>query len=1131
MKERMGTLKNESGSALVTALIMLFLGSVILVPLMSYMDTGIGATEVKEKKMNAFYAANAGVEDALNKLRLNNTGDGSTFNPQTAMWQYDLNAPINNNTVAVTITREWLLTGTGITEPVPPLPQDTITVTGSTWDCDSNNRWYRMELSWPLTLQTLRVSKISVWLPAGFAYDYDVGSVHPDSFITTDPARPPIDHHGGTILEWDLGNVLLEDEDIDAGITPACAMAFKFRPAKDPLGAFCWVTSATTGQTLDPALYQTVYWDTECSSYEILSTATNLTTGELTQATAYSSRSRFSDRLNLAHGDYRAIGNSLMADTGYRVGFITITNGGSGYTSAPTVGFSDGGGSGATATASRSTGNVTGITLTNGGSGYTSTPTVTLTGGGGSGAVATATLAPAAVGSITMTNGGSGYTSAPTVAISGGGGSGAAATATLVPTTVGNLTLTSGGSGYTSAPTVGFSGGGGSGATATATIRSVVNSVTVIDGGSSYTSAPFIGFSGGSGSGATATASLAAGAVASVTVTSGGFSYNSAPTVTISGGGGSGATATATIHHHHVEAVTVTSGGSGYTSAPTVSFSGGSGWGATATASLAPRAVASVTVTNEGSGYTSAPTVTLTGGGGSGATATSTITGIVYSITRTNGGSGYTSPPTVTFTGGGGTGAAATAALAPSAVAGLTLTNGGSGYSSAPTVSFSGGGGSGAAASATLPPRSVAGVIVTNGGSNYSSAPTVGFGGGGGSGAAGTATILGAGHIMSVTINNKGSGYTSAPFVQFSGGGGSGATATATLEGNYQRDILYDATSAQMQKAAIPSISHVPTQIPQDATVVLAYLYWGGFLGSTTNPQPFTDIKFCIQEPSGTTTWYTSADVSPNKTGLAELSGSGWTGTYYYSCRADVTALLGTVSDSDLDEGIFTFTVGDAHPEDENPFGVMGGWTAEAAWAGWSLMIIYSSPSEEAHQVYLYDTLLMAGHPPGHQGTFSLSGFKAPDSNATAYMTYFAGEGDRQYGGHQWDSYATQTLNLADGDIEYMNVKGLPSGQAGYVSEINGRTQATLDNTNNNIFNSQSYFLGMGSEAGFIDGVDFDTYDASSCIQAGDTGAEIRYRTSVDGWCLLYLVMSFRSDVAEPSMKVYPIGLITYDGG
>lgn len=66
-------------------------------------------------------------------------------------------------------------------------------------------------------------------------------------------------------------------------------------------------------------------------------------------------------------------------------------------------------------------GGVESVTVSAGGSGYTSAPTVTITGGGGSGATATATVSGGAVTAITVTNQGSGYTSVPTVNITGAG--------------------------------------------------------------------------------------------------------------------------------------------------------------------------------------------------------------------------------------------------------------------------------------------------------------------------------------------------------------------------------------------------------------------------------------------------------------------------------------------------------------------------------------------------------------------------------------------------------------------------------------------------------------------------------------------------------------------------------------
>jgi len=60
---------------------------------------------------------------------------------------------------------------------------------------------------------------------------------------------------------------------------------------------------------------------------------------------------------------------------------LSVVGAGSGYTAAPTISFSGGGGTGVTATAAISSGTVSGITITANGSGFTSVPSVTVTGG------------------------------------------------------------------------------------------------------------------------------------------------------------------------------------------------------------------------------------------------------------------------------------------------------------------------------------------------------------------------------------------------------------------------------------------------------------------------------------------------------------------------------------------------------------------------------------------------------------------------------------------------------------------------------------------------------------------------------------------------------------------------------
>lgn len=87
------------------------------------------------------------------------------------------------------------------------------------------------------------------------------------------------------------------------------------------------------------------------------------------------------DRLNLVRR--RGYGKLL---NGEGVKTLNITAGGTGYTSAPVVTITGGGGSGATAVATVSGGRITGVKMTSHGTQYTSLPTVSVSGGGGTGA-------------------------------------------------------------------------------------------------------------------------------------------------------------------------------------------------------------------------------------------------------------------------------------------------------------------------------------------------------------------------------------------------------------------------------------------------------------------------------------------------------------------------------------------------------------------------------------------------------------------------------------------------------------------------------------------------------------------------------------------------------------------------
>lgn len=110
-----------------------------------------------------------------------------------------------------------------------------------------------------------------------------------------------------------------------------------------------------------------------------------------------------------------------------RVTGVTITPG-TGYTSAPTVSFAapNSGSDRATGYVTVAEGKITNFVLTHAGSGYTSAPAVTLTGGGGNGSL-TALIDYGKVDSITITNPGSGYTEVPDITFSAGAATAVAA--------------------------------------------------------------------------------------------------------------------------------------------------------------------------------------------------------------------------------------------------------------------------------------------------------------------------------------------------------------------------------------------------------------------------------------------------------------------------------------------------------------------------------------------------------------------------------------------------------------------------------------------------------------------------------------------------------------------------------
>ena len=335
--------------------------------------------------------------------------------------------------------------------------------------------------------------------------------------------------------------------------------------------------------------------------------------------------------------------DAIAFDTEGGIGNINITVPGSGYTVAPVVTISAPditGGTQATATATISgdtdplytgDGYVVSITVTEPGTGYTSAPTVSIAApdsviNHGVGASATATISDTDVIDITINSGGSYYDITPTITLDAPT---TPYTATVVASVsngrVTSLTTTDQGWGYETAPALTIADPDITPVTAAFTAvltGDAVTSLTIDEDGAGYLTAPTITIAADPAIAndiATGTAVLSDDGVASITITNAGANYSVAPSITIGAPTGqafhgSGATATATLNPgSSVATIVITNPGTGYDLAPDVIISAPTRTTRRATAEpvITGGGVVSYTITDPGIGYITAPVVTV----------------------------------------------------------------------------------------------------------------------------------------------------------------------------------------------------------------------------------------------------------------------------------------------------------------------------------------------------------------------------------------------------------------------------------------------------------------------------------------------------------------------------------------
>lgn len=187
---------------------------------------------------------------------------------------------------------------------------------------------------------------------------------------------------------------------------------------------------------------------------------------------------------NLSANSYWVWDGATLYTAGTLAPIVTVTNGGSGYTSLPTITVYGGSGTGASFTAILQNNMVTAVTMNTPGTGYVVGDQVQLgfSGGGTDDeAQLVAVVGGGVINTVHVNNAGSGYSVAPTITVVGGGGSGAIITCTVSGGTINTITITNGGSGYIHVPALVVQAGINKSAAATVTVMPYGVSGTTVE--------------------------------------------------------------------------------------------------------------------------------------------------------------------------------------------------------------------------------------------------------------------------------------------------------------------------------------------------------------------------------------------------------------------------------------------------------------------------------------------------------------------------------------------------------------------------------------------------------------------------------------------------------------------------
>ena len=245
----------------------------------------------------------------------------------------------------------------------------------------------------------------------------------------------------------------------------------------------------------------------------------------------------------------------------------------------------------------------------------------------------------------------------------------------------------------------------------------------------------------------------------------------------------------------------------------------------------------------------------------------------------------------------------------------------------------------------------------------------------------------------------------------------------------------------------------VITGIPNTATIRSAHLYWAGSY-STQAGSTQTTPDYTVTFEGGTV----SAPFDRRYTANYSV---GTISVDFFSGVADVTTQVNTERN-----GTYSFSGLSVNTAAQH-------CSTASVLSGWSLVVIYEDAAEDFRVVNLFEGFQAFR---GQSFTLIPDNFRIPNSPINGKHAHITWEGDAENSG-TFNGFNERLL-------------------------FNGTTLTDGNNPANNQFNSTSTIESLAPSTGANDsnsyGVDFDIYDISSLLSAGDTTATSTYSSGAD---------------------------------